>query len=248
MLMNDVNLDSLNIVQGRLKIVAKQLLHYWNERQKKTPLDEMTVKVLGQIHDNSEPLEYYQNTLEILKNLINALPSSQSEKIDANSCHEGFMRWNEFWKNFASKYEETLPIKVVHIAYESWVKETKEKFCQFMDLWQFCMIKGTSEACCETVGSIMNIHVGRNRYLKPDNFSKEIVLRYNLGPMHVLDNPKSSYNFVQDVYNRSKIEFVRKTDRPDKLSTKNLIKSSSVSTFEKRREEKSHFPSSFWEN
>ena len=117
-----------------------------------------------------------------------------------------------------------------------------------MDLWQLCMIKGTSEACCETVGSIMNIHVGRNRYLKPDNFSKEIVLRYNLGPMHVLDNPKSSYNFVQDVYNRSKIEFVRKTDRPDKLSTKNLIKSSSVSTFEKRREEKSHFPSSFWEN
>ena len=66
--------------------------------------------------------------------------------------------------------------------------------------------------------------------------------------MHVLDNPKSSYNFVQDVYNRSKIEFVRRIERPDKISTKNLIKSSAVSTFEKRREEKSHIPSSFWEN
>ena len=246
--MNDVNLESLNSIQGRLKNVAKELLHFWNERQKKTPLDEMTVKVLGQIHDNSEPLEYYQTTLDILKNLINALPSSQRETIDANSCHEGFMRWNDFWKKFASKYEETLPIKVVHLAYESWVKETKGKFHEFMDLWQFCMIKGTSEACCETVGSIMNIHVGRNRYLKPDNFSKEIVLRYNLGPMHVLDNPKSSYNFVQDVYNRSKMEFVRRTERPDKISTKNLIKSSAISTFEKRSEEKSHFPSSFWEN
>ena len=64
------------------------------------------VKVLGQIHDNSDPLEYYQNTLNILKILINALPSSQSETIDANSCHEGFMRWNCYWKNFASKYEE----------------------------------------------------------------------------------------------------------------------------------------------
>ena len=52
------------------------------------------VKVLGQIHDNSDPLEYYQNTLDILKILINALPSSQSETIDVNSCHEGFMRWN----------------------------------------------------------------------------------------------------------------------------------------------------------
>jgi hypothetical protein len=32
------------------------------------------------------------------------------------------------------------------------------------------------------------------------------------------------YCFVQDVYNRSKIEFVRRTERPDKISTKNLIK------------------------
>ena len=79
-------------------------------------------------------------------------------------------------------------------------------------------------------------------------FVRKFKQLYMTSTMHVLDNPKSSYNFVQDVYNRSKIEFVRKTDRPDKLSTKNLIKSSSVSTFEKRREEKSHFPSSFWEN
>ena len=60
------------------------------------------VKVLGQIHDNSDPLEYYQNTLDILKILINALTSSQRETIDANSCHEGFMRWNYYWKIFAS--------------------------------------------------------------------------------------------------------------------------------------------------
>ena len=73
------------------------------------------VKVLGQIHDNSDPLEYYQNTLNILKILINALPSSQSETIDANSCHEGFMRWNCYWKNFASKYEEWLPLALAEI-------------------------------------------------------------------------------------------------------------------------------------
>ena len=30
---------------------------------------------------------------------------------------------------------------VVHLAYEPWVKETKGKFCQFMDLWHFSMGK-----------------------------------------------------------------------------------------------------------
>ena len=52
-------LSSLN---KRFRDFPKKLLHFWNERQKKTHLDEMTVKILGQIHDNSEPLEYYQNT------------------------------------------------------------------------------------------------------------------------------------------------------------------------------------------
>ena len=39
------------------------------------------VKVLGQIHDDIDPLEYYQNTLDILKILINALPSSLRYKL-----------------------------------------------------------------------------------------------------------------------------------------------------------------------
>lgn len=64
------------------------------------------------------------------------------------------------------------------------------------------MIRGTSEAACETVGSIMNIHSGRNCHLKPEKFSKEIVLRYNLGPMHVLDD----HDFIEEIYNREKKE------------------------------------------
>ena len=64
------------------------------------------------------------------------------------------------------------------------------------------MIRGTSEAACETVGSIMNIHSGRNRHLKLEIFSKEIVLRYNLGPMHVLDD----HDFIEEIYNREKKE------------------------------------------
>ena len=33
----------------------------------------------------------------------------------------------------------------------------------------------------------MNQHSGKNRFLTPENFSNEIVLRFNLGPMHLLE-------------------------------------------------------------
>ena len=49
------------------------------------------------------------------------------------------------------------------------------------------MIRSNSEAICETVGSIMSQHSGKNRFLTPENFSNVIVLRFNLGPMHLLE-------------------------------------------------------------
>ena len=68
---------------------------------------------------------------------------------------------------------------------------------KFQQLWEFAMIrfsvlwaykaKTSSEAICETVGSIMGQHCGKNRYLTPENFSKELVLRFNLGPLHLLN-------------------------------------------------------------
>ena len=40
-----------------------------------------------------------------------------------------------------------------------------------------------SEAMAETVGSLMNINSGTGRQLQPVNFSVEIYLRFNLGPL-----------------------------------------------------------------
>ena len=48
------------------------------------------------------------------------------------------------------------------------------------------MIRSCSEAICETVGSIMNQHAGKNRHLQPQYFSMEIYLRFNLGPLHLM--------------------------------------------------------------
>ena len=76
----------------------------------------------------------------------------------------------------------------------------------------------------------MGQHGGENRHLEPENFSKEMVMRVYLGPLHILD---------EGLVNES-IEF------DTGLVSKDLNKSAAVSTFEKKCEEKSHFPTHFW--
>ena len=48
------------------------------------------------------------------------------------------------------------------------------------------MIRSCSEAACESCGSLMGQRGGKNRHMEPENFRKEMVLRVNLGPLHIL--------------------------------------------------------------
>ena len=71
--------------------------------------------------------------------------------------------------------------------YENWVKSSMSDNClKFQELWELIMVRSTSEAKCETVGSIMLQNTGKNRHLEPENFNKELFLRVSLGPMHIL--------------------------------------------------------------
>ena len=46
------------------------------------------------------------------------------------------------------------------------------------------MIRSTSEAICETVGSMMAQHGAKNHSLQPKNFNIEMYLRFNLPTLH----------------------------------------------------------------
>ena len=114
-------------------------------------------------------------------------------------------------------------------------------FVEFNDLWENFMIRSFSEAVCKTVGSVMNQNSRHNRYLHPIYFSIEMCLRWNLGPLHFLKY------LIEDVYNRDKKLYIRKTTRTDQVVTKDLTKSAVISTFQKKKsEEKSNLPASFW--
>ena len=105
------------------------------------------------------------------------------------------------------------------------------------------MIRSSSEAICETVGSIMGQHCGKNRYLTPENFSKELVLRFNLGPLHLLNG------LIDEVLALGTTKsYLRQAIYIGKTVTKDLKKSATIGSFQKKNETKSRFPLSFWLN
>ena len=111
-------------------------------------------------------------------------------------------------------------------------------------------MRSTSEAFCETVGSVMSNHCGKNRYLRPVNFNKEVYLDVNLGPLHMCEN------LVQEMYQRmgkkakERREYIFKEASEGRLT--NGIPfvderfGSAIRTFREKEEEKSKFPHIFW--
>ena len=82
----------------------------------------------------------------------------------------------------------------------NWVQQTDiEEYLDFQRLWDFVMIRLTSEAICETIGSMMGSH-GNNKILQPKYFNMETVLRFNLGLLHFLDS------LIEEIFDRALIK------------------------------------------
>ena len=120
------------------------------------------------------------------------------------------------WLKHSQEADPSLPENIV---YEQWFKlhvmrkGAPECNAQFAALFQNIQIRTSSEAIAETVGSIMNNHTGKGRYLNPHNFNKEIFLEFNLGPQHLLED------LVDEVYAQRPREFLYKQDESGKFSS-----------------------------
>ena len=108
------------------------------------------------------------------------------------------------------------------VYYEKWVKECAEsaKHSDFQKLWEVLMIRVTSEA---------NI---------------EMYLKFNLGPLHLINS------FVKEILaSDSTKSYLRKEQaKISRLVTNDLNKSAAMETIEKRIENKSRFPTLFWQD
>ena len=88
------------------------------------------------------------------------------------------------------------------------------------------------------------IIVVKNMFLQPENFHIERNLKFNLGPLHLLEN------FVKEILaSDSSQSYLRKEEaKTRRLVTNDLNKSAAMKTIEKRIENKSRFPTSFWQD
>ena len=119
-----------------------------------------------------------------------------------------------------------------------------EESKSFQNLYEFVNISTYSEAICETIGSMMSIAVSNGRNLQPFNLDKELYIRFNLPPLHKLQN------FVKDIARSwrevgDKQFYIKKRRAASRLKLTNI--SSSLANFRSQQEETSHFPVSLWE-
>lgn len=224
--------------------IAQELKNDWDFRLSKTDLQRATIQAFGCIHEiDAENIDVLVGHLQ---NVISSLPPRQSELFDAQSCYPGFLSWNNFWKESYSQDKTIKPelpsLEKVHLYYQNWTKKSGSQNClDFQKLWECVMIRSTSEAMCETVGSIMKQHCSKNRHLEPEFFSMEMVMRVNLGPLHLLGD------FIEDVLsNNSNKSYLRKETRISQIASKDMNKSAALTTFQSDNEKKSRFPTFFW--
>ena len=72
--------------------------------------------------------------------------------------------------------------------YEKYCKtNTQSEDLAFQQLYEYVNIRTYSEAICETIGSMMAISLSNGRNLSPFNLEKEICLKFNLPPLHILN-------------------------------------------------------------
>ena len=91
------------------------------------------------------------------------------------------------------------------------------------------MIRSSSEAMCETVGSIMGQHCAKGLYLDPENFSKELALNFNLGPL------KDLVGLIDEVLALDSAKsYLRKQVTIRRTITGDLNKSAALATFQKK--------------
>ena len=128
------------------------------------------------------------------------------------------------------------PLAHVHVYYENWVSKVGQDFMDFQRLWETVMICLTSEAIFKTAGSMMSQH-GQNGSLKAENFSMEMMLQFNVGPIHLVES------LICDILaSENKKLYLRKESKISQIVSKDFNKSAAIATFEKNDEKKSKFP------
>ena len=114
----------------------------------------------------------------------------------------------------------------------------------FTDFYEHLNVRTYREAICETIGSIMGIAVANGRNLEPANLNKEVFIRFNSPPLHILKEqfiPMAAAKWRETMKKEhSELEFYRRGKKKSGLKMDEV--SHNLESFRQREEEKSHIP------
>ena len=183
--------DLLKEVERDLSKCAKSISSEWGRRHIQNPLQAAASSILGedalevfQLQGGSSVFQEEESEEEEegasasssavkrewmskLTKLIKALPGRQGQQFDPILIFPGLECWLYFLKE---NLKEEGQVKGEDEIYRSWFKkyvsceDSLESNILFSKLFQNLQIRSCTEAIAETVGSIMNQHLGSNRY------------------------------------------------------------------------------------
>ena len=236
----------LKKVEKTLSGLCRSIVDEWNARMIQSPLAVATCEVLGKPMQVEEDMNNYVAKMRTsLGSLLAQLPGHLQERYEVANLLDGYSTFMEVFRNLQDEFQ-------VNQIYFQWYKkhvktgDSEESSTVFADFFECVQVRSSSEAFCETIGSVMNNHSGKGRYLRPINFNKEIFLEINLGPTFL------SEKLVREVYELRKKDYLYKEDMAGRLVT-SFSKladgrfGAAIRTFRKGQQEKSRFPAVFWE-
>ena len=250
--------EDLHDVEEELMSLVQDISEHWSERITQTPLEKAVYDALATPFDWGDEDHalviqggvmahvtgnHYNAMKSKLSKILAHLPESVAERYDADDLVEGYSSFLKF---------STVCVEIdkakAHDVDKEWYDEYSEEstsHTNFSKLFQNLQIRIASEAMAETVGSIMTNYCGKGRYLEPVNFSKEICLEFNLGPVFLLDN------MIEKLYNLRKREYIYKTNESGALHLHfshmaDVDEESAVRTYRKQQLDKAHLPVEIW--
>ena len=113
----------------------------------------------------------------------------------------------------------------------------------FCNIFEYINIRTYSEALCETIGSLMVLAFSSGRSLHPPNLNKDIFIRYNSPPFHIL-HQKFIPNVTKRWIEQEQKVCKRSGDHSDRQSKKYKFKctSSSIGNHRVNEENKTKLP------
>jgi len=178
------------------------------------------------------------SSYEIIAELCNSLDGVKAEYF--TTCIDRIVQgFDIFKKNLKAKRQKNDNLSLERFYVEFCDKFNCDETAVFRDLFEYVNVRTYSEALCETIGSLMLLAFSSGRGLHPPNLNKEICIRYNAPPLHILKEkliPKVTRIWIE----QEKKEFSRKGEDDNRQNRKFKFKSVSASIGNQRLKEESN--------